>query len=185
MSQGSRNQMTDWDRIKPPLKLARSLWSVGNLQQLFRLPPERFEQLFARVYESTDDLETLWRLGGATNDYLRANPEAFRVPVELPRRLLASNHMDARIIGLKLLNRCPVDDEELVREFIRAMNRRDGDESCGGIFELSNFLDKRYPSGGAPAQLVHRLLEALEPLVNDGEELHSGAASAVARLRCD
>jgi hypothetical protein len=172
----------DWDEIESPVELARTMWS--ELPDVARLSPDRFQSLFDRVFGSTDDLEALWQLGGATNDYLRANPGAISVPVALPRRLLSSEHKDARIVGLKLLNRCGGADNEIVRGIVCALKRRDGYESCGGIFELGNFLDSRYPSGtGLDASLIDEIWMALEPLVDDGMDVHRGASHAMDRLR--
>jgi hypothetical protein len=137
-----------------------------------RLDPGEFRREFDRIYDDSDDIRALWQLGGATNDYLRANPDAMAVPPELPRRLLGSQHLDARVIGLKLLNRSAVPDTEVVAAIIRAMNRRDGYESCGGLFELGLLLDRRDISDLDPS-LVQELRVALLPLVHDGVAAHA------------
>lgn len=176
--------MIDWDKYRSPLELARQLWHIPNMTELACVPPRRFQTLFDRVYQSTDDEEALWRLGGATNDYLRANPGAFCVPPELPRRLLASQNVDARIVGLKLLIRCRVPDAEIVEAIVNALRRRDDYEGCGGIHELSNFLDHRLRNKAKLEQLmVEALLSVLEPLVDEGVMVHCGAPQVMARLK--
>ncbi|MEX1039882.1 MAG: hypothetical protein WDZ51_04590 [Pirellulaceae bacterium] len=176
--------MIDWDKYRSPLELARQLWHIPNMTELTCLPPSRFQTLFDRVYQSTDDEEALWRLGGATNDYLRANPGSFCVPAELPRRLLASQNVDARVVGLKLLNRCSASDEEVVAAITNALRRRDDYESNGGMVELSNFLDRRIPMEAKLEQsMAETLLCALEPLVEDGDNRHFGAPQVMARIK--
>jgi hypothetical protein len=140
-----------------------------------RLDPREFRREFERIYHDCGDLKTLWQLGGMTNDYLRANPDAMAVPPDLPRRLLRSQHLHARVTGLKLLIRSKVSDAEIVAAIVRAMNRRDGFESCGGLHELGQFLDRRELSD-LDSALVCELRVALSPLVRDGVATHSTAS---------
>ena len=173
-----------WDNIESPLELARQLWAIDNLDAVRQLPKESFQSLFDRVYLATNEIEALWQLAGAANDYLRFSPDSINVPPELPRRLLSSNHSDARIVGLKLLNRCHVSDEEIVDAIIRALNRDDESESCSGINELGNYLGRRLPAGvGIDGKLIDRLVDALEPLVDDGVDLHSAAPRVLGQLK--
>jgi len=176
--------MIDWDKYRSPLELARQLWHIPNMTELACLPPRRFQTLFDRVYQSTDDEEALWRLGGATNYYLHENPDAFCVPAELPHRLLASHDVDARVVGLKLLSRHKFPDAEVVDAIVNALRQRDGYESCGGIHELSNFLDHRLRNEAKlePA-MAEAVRGALEPLVDDGVMMHSNAVHVMARLK--
>jgi hypothetical protein len=146
-----------------------------DLGRLVRLDPRSFRREFDRIYHDCRDIKTLWQLGGATNDYLRANPDAMAVPAELPRRLLASHHLHARIVGLKLLNRSDVPDAELIATIVRALNRRDGNESCGGLYELGQLLDRR-DALDLDSSLVHALRAALSPLVDDNEPTHAAAS---------
>jgi hypothetical protein len=74
----------EWNRLETPLQVACALWSSEAVE----LSPTAFGELFDRAYRETDDSETLWRLGGAINDFLRRFPGSFSVPSELPRRLL-------------------------------------------------------------------------------------------------
>jgi hypothetical protein len=155
-----------------------------DIGRVTRLGPCEFRHEFDRIYRDCKNIKTLWQLGGVTNDYLRANPSAITVPVDLPRRLLAAHHVDARVIGLKLLNRTDVSDVEIVRAIIRAMNRRDGYESCGGIYELDEFLDRRDISD-IDSSLAYELCVALEPLANDGVATHGTASRQLKRLNGD
>src|SRR5262245_52512 len=107
----------DWDAIESPLELARALWSSDSRS----LPPELFQALFDRVYGSTSELEALWQLGGASNDYLRFHPESIDVPSKLPWTLAHSADREARVIGLKLLGRCYEQADEIVEEIVQAL----------------------------------------------------------------
>jgi hypothetical protein len=175
--------LVDWDKCGSPTELAERLWDIDSLDQLACLSPDRFRTLFDRVYQQTDELHALWQLGGATTFYLQRNPGAFAVPTELPRQLLSSPHVDARVIGLKLLILCPVLESEITEAIVQALDKRDAYESCGGIHELNKFLDTRLQaSGKLDHSLAARLSCALKPLVDDGEEVHSGARRALAFL---
>lgn len=152
-----------------------------DIVRVARLDPREFRREFDRTYLDCSDIKTLWQLGGATNDYLRINPDAMDVPPDLPRRLLRSHHRDARVIGLKLLNRSYVSDAEIVAAIVRAIKKRDGYESCGGLYELGQLLDRRDISD-LDSSLVHELRAALSPLLGDGVATHAGASRLLNRL---
>jgi hypothetical protein len=175
-----------WQNAETPLALARELWRVDNIPEVCALSPAQFRQLFDRVYEATDDVEALWQLGGATNDYLRSNPSAFEVPLDLARRLLYSDDVEARVIGLKLLNRRSDVVEEIVSEIVRALARQDNYESTGGIHELGEFLDRLETTGAsldsAQTNAIRRALATLFEIAKCDED-RSFAASAMDRLR--
>ena len=95
---------------------AKSLWSVEG----FKLTPGEFEARFDEIYQQSRDIPTLWQLGGTANDFLRLHPGSIAVPEELPTMLLTSDHMDARVIGLKLLNRCSKTPSLVIPWIIRA-----------------------------------------------------------------
>jgi hypothetical protein len=179
--------MTNWDEIDSPAELAARLRDTANAREVQALEPIRFQELFDRVYSATSDPNTLWLLGGIAADYQRFNGVEIRVPVELPRLLLASRNKDSRIIGLKLLARSSeAREEEVVGAILRALNRCDEHESTGGICETMMFLDRRYPGGGLPApEVVASLVAALEPLarsVSGDPELVDYAARQIRRL---
>jgi len=141
------------------LELARWMWEVVHNHPW---APNEFDASFDRVYSHTDDLETLWQLGGATNDYLRCNPGGLSVPISLPKRLLASENREARVIGLKLLNRCSdISTSEITEEILRALQRGDGYEDYGGFCELGNLIE-RYEAAAVrlSADVVGRLVNA-------------------------
>ena len=152
-----------------------------DIFRVLRLDPTEFRREFDRIYHDCCDIKTLWQLGGATNDYLRVNRDAMVVPPDLPRRLLKSQHLYARITGLKLLNRSNVSDAEIVAAIVRAMNRRDGFESCGGLHELGQLLDRRNISD-LDSFLVRELSVALSPLIHDGVATHAYASRLLNRL---
>ena len=124
--------MVDWDKYDSPTELANRLGEIDNLNKLANLSPDFFRALFNRIFQETDELHALWHLGGATVFYLRRNPGVFAIPPELPRQLLPSTHLDARVIGLKLLVLCPVLDAEIIEAIIQALDKRDSYESCEG-----------------------------------------------------
>jgi hypothetical protein len=129
----------DWNKFRSPLSLAKRMWSSEGQD----LPAQEFSALYERVRSATNEIKPLWQLGGATNDYLRRNPGAFPAPLELARFLLSANHGDARIIGLKLLTRCDARTEEFFAEVIRALKQKDDGEICGGLHELSIWIDRK------------------------------------------
>jgi hypothetical protein len=170
-----------WRRFNSPYSRARGMWR--DIARVSSLDPTVFRKEFNRVYTATESLKALWQLGGALNDYLRAHPNAVAVPITLPRRLLSSHHRDARVIGLKLLVRSTAPLDEIASEISRALCRRDGYESCGGIRELGNLLD-RVESECVPLadSLIERLKREVEPLIHDGVITHSEAGPLMKRL---
>lgn len=135
--------MFDWDALDDPLAIAQAMWNRVSSQGAEGISPDRFRTLFDRVYQDCEDVTTLWQLGGAANDYLRTFPDALAVPDRLPLTLLSSDNIKARVVGLKLLNRCDITDEVMVAEIIRAMRRSDEYERTGGVYELGQFLDRK------------------------------------------
>lgn len=123
----------------------------------------RFKELFDKTYQQADDLETRWQLGGAINDYLRRYPNTVSVPLGLPWQLLQSDDVEARVIGLKLVNRCNVPNTQRIDEFIRAIERGDDYESVGGLHELGQFLESCHGRGerisASSAERLRRVLE--------------------------
>jgi len=159
--------MIDWDAIPSADVLARKLSLTSNISAVLALTPERFQELFDRVYTGTRSIKSLWQVGGIAANYQRFHNVEIRVPIELARTLLqASRSLDARIVGLKLLARSGVPKEsEIVAALLHALERHNEHESIGGIHELTMFLDRRYPNGGLPApHVVSSLVTALESL---------------------
>lgn len=149
----------EWNRLDTPLKIAQALWSTQGRE----LAPAAFRELFERAYRQTNDLETLWQLGGAINDFLRHHSGSLEIPPQLPWRLLQSDDVEARVIGLKLLNRINVSDAERIDEFVRAIECHDGYEAVGGLHELGQFLDGyQNSSRKIPPASADRLRRALE-----------------------
>jgi hypothetical protein len=146
-----------------------------DIERLVRLAPVEFRREFDRIYREADDIKTLWQLAGATNDYLRANPGAIDLPIELSRRLLMAEHRDARVIGLKLLNRSSVSDAEIVTAIVRTLKERDAYERCGGLYELGQFLERRRASE-IDGLLTAELCGALMPLIRDDSEVHNASS---------
>jgi hypothetical protein len=155
--------------------MARAMWEHAR-----GMPADSFKTLFDRVYNGTTDVTALWQLGGATNDFLRVHPGALTIPVELATTLLGARNKDARVIGLKLLNRCRVRDEMMVNEIIRALQRRDGYESTGGMCELRRLLERHQLDGSAiDGCLAARLSDELASLLNDDDETERHMAEAL------
>jgi hypothetical protein len=167
----------EWNRLDTPLRIARALWSLEGRE----LAPAAFRELFERAYREANDLETLWQLGGAINDFLRHRPGTLEVPPQLPWRLLQSDDVEARVIGLKLLNRIDVSDAERIEELARAIECHDGYESVGGLHELGQFLEGRQNSGQKiPAESVNRLRRVLEDFPrDDGQDYRAWVAHLV------
>lgn len=117
-------------------KLAKALWSIEALD----LQPAEFQSRFDAIYASAEGPATLWQLGAAANDYLRRNPDTIRVPDELAPQLLKSSLVDARIVGLKLLNRRPSETAAIVSAICEALDRDHKGEIYGGLCELDNLL---------------------------------------------
>jgi hypothetical protein len=175
----------NWEQYDNPLELAEMLWEHVCSSQGDEPPPDQFEILFHRVYDAADDVVTLWRLGGATNDYLRFHPGALDVPQNLPEKLLASADVDARVTGLKLLNRCNTSDEAMVGKIIRAMQRLDEYESCGGLHETHEFLDRCERDGRKiNSTLVARLRHSVDLLrqQQSDQDLQRSTIHAIKRL---
>jgi hypothetical protein len=124
-----------------PFHLARALWSSEALD----LTPPEFQSRFDAIYERATDIDALWQLGGAVNDYLRRRPESVAAPPDLPLVLLASKHVPARIVGLKLLNRLNAPPSQLIPHISAALQSSAEDEIYGGLFELGELL-RRSPS---------------------------------------
>jgi hypothetical protein len=183
--------MTNWDEINSPLELAWRLWEIELIKEVQELSLARFQQLFDRAYSAIHkqlpDLrarKALWRLGGSAADYQGFHSVVIKVPLELPRLLLASRNKDHRVIGLKLLVRNPQSkDQEIVREIVRALRRRDSYENSGGIPQLSLFLDLRYPAGALPdPELVQSLIAAIKPFAKGRKHTAPFATSQLRRL---
>lgn len=119
-------------------KLAKALWSIESLA----LPSQVLQSRFDEIYLSAQGPATLWHLGGAANDYLRANPGSIHVPEELIESLLDSQIVDGRVIGLKLVNRCSTNVELICTSICRALESTHEGEFYGGLFELTTFLER-------------------------------------------
>jgi hypothetical protein len=140
--------------------------------------PGEFRALFEQLYTESADLETLWYLGGAVNDYLRRYPGDFNVPPELPRKLLVSANVDARIIGLKLLNRADVDVSEIGRSIIAALHAPAEYGEYSGLYETGNFISRcRERKIRLPSALTYDLIAALRQYVADKDDNDQRCAS--------
>lgn len=156
-----------WDQLETQVMLAHALWS----SEARTLSPSKFRELFDKAYENANDLETLWQLGGAINDYLRRFPGVLPVPPELPWRLLGSDDQESRVIGLKLLIRCDVPADRTIDEIIKAIERNDDYESHGGFYELGNLLERCRDNGKTiPASSAERLRQVLQRSLIDGDD---------------
>jgi hypothetical protein len=133
----------DWDAITSPEALALELFQIQNSSAVDQLSPNRFQELFDRVYGSTKKFVALWRLGSAAHSYLSLHPGFIRLPEELPRKLLKSVHVDARVVGLKLLKHVNPSTAETISEIARAIETCDGYESFGGVYQLQEWLDQQ------------------------------------------
>jgi hypothetical protein len=140
--------------------------------------PGEFRALFEQLYTDRADLETLWQLGGAVNDYLRRYPGEFNVPPELPRELLVSPSVDARIIGLKLLNRANVDVSEIARSIIDALRAPAEYGEYSGLYETGNFISRcREGKVRLPGKLTRDLIAAIREYVADKDDNDQRCAS--------
>jgi len=137
-------------------EMAQTMWKVVHD---YAWKADEFSSLFDRVYSNADDVDTLWQLAGATNDYLRLGLGSFPVPVELPKRLLSSDHLEARVIGLKLYGRCPVREDDVIAKIIEALNRPEEYEQYGGFYEAGNLVERCRISGARLSR------DSVEPLV--------------------
>lgn len=165
------------------LKLARWMWNVVHDHPW---DPGEFDDCFDRVYAHADDLETLWQLGGATNDYLRRYPGGLAVPVRLPKRLLASDDREARVIGLKLFNRLSdVSTAEITTEILRALNSGDRYEDYGALYELGNLIERcQAAAERLPADVVDQLVSAINAFaLHKDENVHRMVRHRVECLR--
>lgn len=116
---------------------ARELWSLAA-----ELPAEEFQSRFDSLFATADSLPTLWQLGGAIGDYLRRYPAAVKMPPSLPETLLQSDHADARIVGLKLLNRAKTPAEQTAKWVVSALRSNSECELIGGLCELDEILKR-------------------------------------------
>lgn len=74
--------MTNWDEIRSPAELAGRLRATENAREVQALSPERFQELFDRVYSATTDRKILWLLGGIAADYYRFHKRVLNVPLD-------------------------------------------------------------------------------------------------------
>jgi hypothetical protein len=123
-------------------QLAKELWSG----EAIGLAPTEFQSRFDAICETTADIEVLWQLGGAVNDYLRAHPNSVAVPPDLPFKLLASDHVQRRIVGLKLLHRLGAPLPQLLSHICSALQSQTQDELYGGLFVLGELLRHSPPN---------------------------------------
>lgn len=157
-----------------PLETAATLWGLLG----FTLSPQTFQTLFLRVFESTGDAAVLHQLGGAANDYLRHHPDGFRVPEDLSSRLLQSENVDHRIIGLKLLKHTHLPFDVLVGLFTEALRGGCACEQCGALHEVEEILD------GSGAGVINSLdrdvlgpfLRAIDTVAGESKDLDIGSA---------
>ena len=115
-------------------KLAQALWASESIA----FDPVEFQARFDAIYAASDGIATLWRLGGAANDYLHHHPGSIQVPHELAPTLLRSRLVDGRIIGLKLLVRCSSDIEIISPWVLAALESNHDGVLYGGLLELDN-----------------------------------------------
>lgn len=166
-----------------PLTIARSMWKRVHD---YKWTPGEFRALFEKLYPATDDLETLWQLGGAVNDYLRRYPDEFDVPPKLARDLLCSPSVDARIIGLKLLNRADVDVSEIARSIVDALRVPAEYGDYSGLYETGNFISRcRERKIRLPNALTRDLITALREYVADRDDNDQRCADDhIEELKC-
>jgi hypothetical protein len=146
-------------------RLAKDLWSLEARE----LPPAEFQTRFDAVYAAAEGPATLWHLGGAANDYLRAHPEAIAVPAELAHALLASEIVDGRIIGLKLLNRCSSDLHAICSAICDALESKHEHTLYGGLCELDNLLRRLSPMSSTATLPVNDILPRLRRLYSSSD----------------
>src|SRR5688572_15515314 len=129
-------------------RLAKELWSPAATS----LTPVEFQERLDGIYAAAEDPATFWQLGGAVNDYLRSHPNSIRIPDELAPKLLGSEIVDARIVGLKLLNRSSSDTAAISSAICRALESEYEGELYGGLHELGNLLSRLAPSSPLPVE---------------------------------
>lgn len=78
---------------------------------------------------------------------------------------MESGHFDARIIGLKLLNRLERPAEETTKWIDRALRSDEEDELIGGLYELGEFLTRA--SAGVDYQNIKAALALLAASSDD------------------
>src|SRR5262245_58113283 len=115
-------------------RLAKALWSPEAKE----LSPGEFQARFDAIFSAAEGPATLWQLGGAINDYLRAHVGSVIVPTDLAPNLVASRMVDARIVGLKLLVRCSTDLSLIGTSICTALSSKHESELYGGLLELFN-----------------------------------------------
>jgi hypothetical protein len=154
-------------------KLAKALRSADSKH----LSSAEFQSQFDAIYAVAEGPATLWHLGGAANDYLRAHPESIQVPPELATALVASRMVDGRIIGLKLLIRCSSDIPTITNSLCRALQSRKRQEMLGGLCELDNFLRRLNPTTPLP---LHEFLPRLRKLESSSDPIVRSWAHSLA-----
>ncbi|WP_425397538.1 hypothetical protein [Aeoliella sp.] len=142
-------------------RLAKELWNAA-----LQLEAADFQSRFDSIYSAAEGPATLWHLGGAASDYLRAQPNSVCIPEKLPGLLLSSPLVDGRIVGLKLSNRLCLDPNRIVEAVCKALDSTNNNEVVGGLYELSELADRTsVPRNyGSPA-----LLARLRKLVLSGD----------------
>lgn len=174
-------QPDHWDKIKDPLTLADALWC----QEAAELAPDRFRVLFERAYTAAPDIFCMWQLGGALNDYLRHNPAALEIPSDLPDRLLASDDVEARVIGLKLLAASDASDKEIARESIRAIARQDEYESYGGLWQIFALVDDPVRCANLNVEVRTQIRNSLALCLQDDDQYTRDTAAQCLELMSD
>jgi hypothetical protein len=151
-------------------RLAKELWT----NEARSLEPAEFQSRFDAIYLAAEGPATLWQLGGAANDYLRSHPDSIKVPEELVTALLGSKLVDGRIIGLKLLNRCSIDNNTILSAISEALESHSKQEILGGLCELSNLLRRVEHSAGVVTEVIFRKLRkhssSSVPYIRDAAE---------------
>lgn len=163
-------------------RLAKELWSPEAME----LKPVDFQERFDAIYAAGEGPATLWQLGGAANDYLRLHPNSIRIPDELAPKLLDSEIVDSRIVGLKLLNRCSSDTAALSSAICRALESEYEGELYGGLHELGDLLSRLAPSSPLPVEellvRLSKLRSSRDPYVREcaarnGEQIEGFAST--------
>ena len=128
--------LDEWTTATDPLLIGVGMVNHPNVS------PSMFRGLFHFVLHHNSGLTCLWQLAIATIAQLERHPGTLHVPESLPIKLLRSNDLNARVIGLKLFVRyCDTSISNKVDEIIAGLPYGRYLDDYGGQHELGILID--------------------------------------------
>lgn len=128
------------------------------------LSPPVFASLLHTAIEKSSETQTLWRLLGAANDYLRLHPGSLVLPKDPILAILHSRDANHRIIGLKCLIHSDLSFEEFANWILVALRSPESEERLGGLHALLVWYDVGNEVCNESAAVRNELLSELHAM---------------------